>query len=58
MVEEGFVELQRRRGARELREATGGCPTANLFAVHTVCGVTEARKPDQWSLLAFLMALK
>jgi len=36
----------------------GGRPTANLFAVQTVCGVAEAKKADQWSLLAFLMALK
>jgi len=36
----------------------GGRPPANFFAVHTVCGVAEARKEDQWSLLAFLMALK
>ena len=36
----------------------GGGPTANLFAVQTVSGVAEAKKSDQWSLLAFLMALK
>jgi len=45
--------------------APGGCgnqgrgrPKANLFAVQTVCGVAEARKDAQWSLLAFLMDLK
>ena len=36
----------------------GGRPTANFFAVHTVCGVAVARNADQWSLLAFLIALK
>ena len=36
----------------------GGRPTANFLAVQTVCGVTEAKKRDQWSLLAFLIALK
>jgi len=36
----------------------GGPPTANFFAVYTVCGVAEARKENQGSLFAFLMALK
>jgi len=36
----------------------GGRPTVNLFAVHTVCGVAVAKNEDQWSLLAFLIALK
>ena len=31
---------------------------ANFFAVHTICGVAEAKKVDQWSLFAFLIALK
>jgi len=35
-----------------------GHPIANLFAVQTVCGVAEAKKEDQWSLFAFLIALK
>ena len=36
----------------------GGRPTANFFAVQTVCGDAEARKEDQCSLLAFLISLK
>jgi len=36
----------------------GGRPKANFFAVHTDCGVAEAKKADQWSLLAFLIALR
>jgi len=36
----------------------GGRPMANLLAVHTDWGVAEAKKEDQWSLFAFLMALK
>jgi len=31
---------------------------ANFLAVHTPCGVGVARKELQWSLFAFLMALK
>ena len=58
MFEESPVQLQRCRGTRELRETGGGRPTANFFAVQTVCGVAEARKADQWSLFAFFMALK
>jgi len=36
----------------------GGRPTANFFAVHTICCVAVAKNADQWSLLAFLIALK
>ena len=36
----------------------GGRPTASFLAVHTVWGVAEATKEDQWALFAFLMALK
>jgi len=36
----------------------GGRPTANLFAVRADLGVAAGRKEDQWSLFAFLMALK
>ena len=36
----------------------GRPPTANFLAVQTVCGVAEARKEDQYSLLAFLIPLK
>jgi len=35
----------------------GGRPKANLLAVQTVCCMAEATTADQWSLLAFLMAL-
>jgi len=58
MVKERFIELRWRRGAWELKETGGGRPTANLLAVHTVWGVTEAKKEDQWFFFAFLMALK
>lgn len=40
------------------RKRGGGRPTANFLAVQTVCGVAEARKEDQCSLLAFLIPLK
>jgi len=36
----------------------GGRQKANLLAVHPVGGVAVAKKEDQWSLFAFLMALK
>ena len=36
----------------------GGRPTANFFAVQTICGVAVARKADQWALLRFFLALK
>ena len=58
MVKKCFVEFTWCRGARELGETGGGRPIANLLAVHTVCGVAEAKKEHQWSLSALLMALK
>ena len=36
----------------------GERPTANHLAVHTLWGVAEAKKEDQWALFAFLIALK
>ena len=36
----------------------GGRPTAKLLVFLTDCGVAEARKSDQWDLLAVAMALK
>jgi len=49
----GGVEAPGRSGNRG-----GGRRTANFLAVHTVWGVANANKEDQWSLFAFLMALK
>ena len=40
------------------RKRGGGRPIANFLAVHTVCGVADARKELHWSLFAFLMALQ
>jgi len=58
MVNERFGDIQRCRGPRELGKTGGGCPTANPLAVHTPLRVAEAKKGDQWSLFAFVMASK
>jgi len=58
VVGERLVELRWGGGTRKLWEPGGGRPTASLLAAHTDWGVAEAWKEDQWSLFAFLMALK
>ena len=37
---------------------SGGRPKASLLAVQTLWGVAVDRNWDQWSLLAFLIAVK
>lgn len=53
MFSSGGVQVPGSSGKRG-----GGRPTANLFALQTLLGVAVARKEDQCSLWAVLMALK
>jgi len=53
LLSSGGFEARGRLGKRGW-----GRPMANLLAFHTVWGVAEAKKEDQWALFAFLIALK